>query len=49
LDKPTAIENAEGKIVLVNQVGWAGINVGRIDFYFDDKELKEQNSLVMEV
>jgi 5'-nucleotidase len=49
LDKPTAIENAEGKIVLVNQVGWAGINVGRIDFYFDDKELKEQKSLVMGV
>lgn len=35
LDKPTVTKNAEGKDVLVNQVGWAGINLGRIDFYLD--------------
>jgi 5'-nucleotidase len=49
LDKPTVVENAEGKAVWVNQVGWAGINVGRIDFYFDNKDLKEQKSVVTEV
>jgi 5'-nucleotidase len=36
LDKPTVLKNAEGKDVLVNQVGCYGINLGRIDFYFDD-------------
>ena len=35
LDKPTIIKNADGKDVLVNQVGCYGINLGRIDFYFD--------------
>lgn len=49
LDKPTVVENAEGKAVWVNQVGWAGINVGRIDFYFDNNKLKEQKSVVTEV
>ena len=36
LDKPTVLKNADGKDVLVNQVGCYGINVGRIDFYFDN-------------
>ena len=35
LDKPTIIKNADGKDVLVNQVGCYGVNLGRIDFYFD--------------
>ena len=35
LDKPTVLKNAEGKDVLVNQVGCYGVNLGRIDFYFD--------------
>jgi 5'-nucleotidase len=35
LDKPTILKNIEGKDVLVNQVGCYGINLGRIDFYFD--------------
>ncbi|MGO2359254.1 bifunctional metallophosphatase/5'-nucleotidase [Mesonia sp.] len=35
LEKPTVTKNAEGKEVLVNQVGWAGIMLGRIDFYLD--------------
>lgn len=35
LDKPTKVENLDFKKVLVNQVGWAGINMGRIDFYMD--------------
>jgi len=36
LDKPTVLKNAAGKDVLVNQVGCYGINLGRIDFYFED-------------
>ena len=35
LDKPTVTKNSEGKNVLVNQVGWAGLRLGRIDFYLD--------------
>lgn len=36
LDKPTVLKNTVGQDVLVNQVGCYGINLGRIDFYFDD-------------
>ena len=35
LDKPDVILNANEMPVLVNQVGCYGLNVGRIDFYFD--------------
>ncbi|WP_291129070.1 bifunctional metallophosphatase/5'-nucleotidase [Flavobacterium sp. UBA7682] len=38
LDKPTVLKNAEGKDVLVNQVGCYGINLGRIDFYLEDSK-----------
>lgn len=33
LDKPTELKNIRRQKVLVNQVGWAGINLGRVDFY----------------
>lgn len=33
LDKPQELLNAKGETVLVNQVGWAGLYLGRIDFY----------------
>lgn len=34
LDKPLVYINKKGREVLVNQVGFAGINLGRIDFEF---------------
>lgn len=37
LDKPTVAKNSEGKNVLINQVGWAGLRLGRIDFFLDSK------------
>ncbi len=40
LPKPTIAQNSEGKNVLVNQVGCYGINLGRIDFYFDANKNK---------
>ena len=40
LDKPTVATNLDGKEVLVNQVGCYGINLGRIDFYFDKNKAK---------
>lgn len=35
LPKPTLVKNLDDKNILVNQVGAYGINLGRIDFYFD--------------
>lgn len=35
LEEPTVIQNQEKKPVLVNQVGWAGLRLGRLDFVFD--------------
>ena len=37
LEKPTVLKNKSGKDVLINQVGWAGLRLGRIDFVFDNK------------
>ncbi|WP_405604906.1 bifunctional metallophosphatase/5'-nucleotidase [Polaribacter sp. Asnod1-A03] len=38
LPKPTIVKNSEGKNTLVNQVGAYGVNLGRIDFYFDEED-----------
>ena len=43
LPKPTIVKNIEGKNTLVNQVGCYGINLGRIDFYFDSDKNKAAN------
>ncbi|MBT7816127.1 MAG: bifunctional metallophosphatase/5'-nucleotidase, partial [Polaribacter sp.] len=40
LPKPTIVKNIAGKNMLVNQVGAYGINLGRIDFYFDAQNNK---------
>lgn len=40
LDKPTIVKNLDGIDTLVNQVGCYGINLGRIDFYFDKDKNK---------
>ena len=37
------MKNVDGKITTINQVGFAGINLGRIDYYFEpykDKKVK---------
>ena len=35
LEKPLIAQNKKGKFVLINQAGWGGIQLGRIDFYLD--------------
>ncbi|MEZ0006756.1 5'-nucleotidase [Flavobacterium sp. 28YEA47A] len=40
LDRPTIVKNLDGIDTLVNQVGCYGINLGRIDFYFDTDKNK---------
>ncbi len=37
LEKPTVMKNKKGEEVLINQVGWAGLRLGRIDFALDSK------------
>lgn len=48
LNIPETVTNAIGKPVLINQVGWGGINLGRIDFYFekDSREPVKYQSFV---
>ncbi|WP_084299276.1 bifunctional metallophosphatase/5'-nucleotidase [Dyadobacter tibetensis] len=42
LKQPEDIVNTDGKITTVNQVGFAGINLGRIDYYFN-REKREKS------
>ncbi len=38
LDSPTVMKNRVGKEIVINQVGWAGIRLGRLDYTFDSKK-----------
>lgn len=38
LDVPTVIKNKKGNKVVINQVGWAGLKLGRLDYSFDSKK-----------
>lgn len=49
LDKPTKVINQAGKITLVNQVGWAGLNLGKIDFYFNKNQKQDLKDVVIEL
>lgn len=35
LDAPVELKNADGERIIINQVSWAGLMLGRIDFIFD--------------
>jgi 5'-nucleotidase len=39
LKEPTLVKNAVGKEVIVNQVGWAGLALGKIDFIFNSQKI----------
>ncbi|MBK6445355.1 MAG: metallophosphatase [Bacteroidetes bacterium] len=43
LDEPVHYKNTEGKDVMVAQVGWAGIRLGRIDYYFNVHSGKKES------
>ena len=47
LEKPTILINQEGDNVLVNQVGWAGLNLGRVDFVFE--KMMKSNAQLLEI
>jgi 5'-nucleotidase len=39
---PEDIMNLDGKITTVNQVGFAGINLGRLDYFFNRDSGKQK-------
>ncbi len=41
LEEPTSVKSPNGDEVLINQVGWAGLRLGRIDVVFDKNNKKE--------
>ncbi|UPS90635.1 bifunctional UDP-sugar hydrolase/5'-nucleotidase [Bizionia sp. M204] len=48
LSKPTVVKNSLGKNMLVNQVGCFGINLGKIEFYFDkDKNMTSTGTSII--
>lgn len=49
-DKPLSYKNKSGNDVIVNQVGWAGIILGRLDYVFTankDKNLEAAHSVLI--
>lgn len=44
MDRPQDVKNKAGKITTINQVGFAGINLGRIDYYFEARKGKQRIS-----
>ncbi|MFT3683144.1 MAG: metallophosphatase [Ferruginibacter sp.] len=50
MDEPASYKNKQGSDVLVNQVGWAGIILGRLDFEFSkmkNKNLTKSHTVVI--
>ena len=47
LPKPTIVRNNADKNVLVNQVGAYGVNLGRVDFYFDENNEKSSEGTMI--
>ena len=39
-DSPLVFYNSDGNEILIAQVGWAGIKLGKIDYYFSRKNKK---------
>ena len=47
LPKPTITKNRKGENMLVNQVGAYGVNLGRIDFFFDSEKNKTSQEKII--
>jgi 5'-nucleotidase len=47
MEKPIEVNNLEGKPVLINQVGWGGLHLGRIDIEISSEKslFKKQQSI----
>ena len=44
LPEPQKYLNSKGETVLVNQVGWAGLYMGRIDFYLENGKIQKHTA-----
>lgn len=44
LPEPQKYQNSKGETVLVNQVGWAGLYLGRIDFYLQNGKIQKHTA-----
>lgn len=50
LDEPVLIQNRKGRDVIINQAGWAGVRLGRLDFVFNSKKnakLSKSNTVII--
>jgi 5'-nucleotidase len=50
LEEPTVLKDKNGGDIIVNQVGWGGIRLGRLDFTFEGvkkKNLQNARSIVI--
>lgn len=50
LDTPVIEKNKNGKEVVINQVGWGGVRMGRLDYYFISKKnyfLSKSNTVII--
>ena len=45
LEEPTVVENASGDTTLVNQVGWAGVQLGRLDFEIEGSKFSKKERI----
>lgn len=48
LERPTEVKNRKDDTVLVNQVGWAGVNLGRVEFEFEQKRFAKKDALIVQ-
>jgi 5'-nucleotidase len=45
LEEPTVVKNASGGTTLVNQVGWAGVQLGRLDFEIEETRFSKKERI----
>lgn len=48
LEKPTEEKNLDGNPVLINQVGWGGIQLGRLDFSIEKRNFSRKETLTVQ-
>jgi len=47
LEKPFVTKNAEGKTIVINQVGWAALSIGKIEFVLDRNRKSDSPVIVL--
>jgi 5'-nucleotidase len=45
LERPTEVKNLDGQTVLINQVGWGGLKLGRLDFLIEKKKFNKRKGI----